>query len=98
MSTIDPRPRVLLLIPTTTYRAEPFLAAAARLNIDVLIGSNYCHVLAEHYQSDGALVLRFDEPESAVRKILAAARERPFAAIVAVDDQATEIAAEAAAA
>jgi biotin carboxylase len=98
MSSAASRPRVLLLIPTTTYRAEPFLAAADRLGVDVLIGSNYCHVLAEHYHADGSLVLRFDEPESALRKILAAARERPFAAILAVDDQATEIAAEAAAA
>jgi biotin carboxylase len=90
------RPRVLLLIPTTTYRAEPFLDAAERVGADVLIGSNYCHVLADHYQSTGALILRFDEPEETVRKILAATQGGPLAAIVPVDDQATEIAAEAA--
>jgi biotin carboxylase len=92
------RPRILLLIATTTYRAEPFLAAAERVGADVLIGSNYCHVLADHYRSDGSLILRFDEPAAAVEKILTAARVRSFAAIVSVDDAATEIAAEAAAA
>jgi biotin carboxylase len=88
--------RVLLLVPTTTYRAEPFLAAARRMGIDVVVGSNRCHVLAEHWPSDGSLLLRFDEPDAAARAILESSRERPFDAILAVDDQATEIAALAA--
>jgi biotin carboxylase len=91
-------PRVLLLIPMTTYRAEPFLAAAERLGVEVVIGSNYCHVLAGHYSTTGSLVMRFDEPAEALATILAAARERPFAAVLAVDDMATEIAASAASA
>jgi biotin carboxylase len=90
--------RVLLLIPTTTYRAEPFLEAAGRVGVEVVIGTNRCHVLADRWPEDGSLVLRFDEPAPAVAAIVAQARTLPFDAILAVDDQATEIAALAAAA
>ncbi len=88
--------RILLLIPTTTYRADPFLEAARKLGIDVLVGSNRCHVLAEQWPTDGSLLLRFDEPEAAVAAIVDRARREPLDAILAVDDHATEIAALAA--
>ena len=32
-------PRVLLLLPTTTYRTQSFVEAAQRLGVDVTIGS-----------------------------------------------------------
>ena len=32
-------PRVLLLLPTETYRAKDFLGAAERLGVDVVVGS-----------------------------------------------------------
>jgi len=90
--------RVLLLVPTTTYRAEAFIDAAARLGVELVIGSNYCHHLAGHYADSGSLIMRFDEPAEALSTILAASRERAFAAVLAVDDMATEIAASAASA
>ena len=31
-------PRLLLLLPTTTYRAEAYLDAARRLKLDVTVG------------------------------------------------------------
>ena len=40
--------RLLLLLPTTTYRADPFLEAARRLNLEVVVGSDFCHVLADN--------------------------------------------------
>ena len=88
--------RVLLLIPTTTYRAEPFVEAARRLGVEVQVGSNRCHVLAELWPPAGSLVLRFDEPQQAAAAIVAQAESSPLDAILAVDDQATEIAALAA--
>ena len=38
--------RVLLLLPTTSYRNDDFLAAAKKLNMDVISVANYCHQLA----------------------------------------------------
>jgi biotin carboxylase len=89
-------PRVLLLLPTTTYRARPFVEAARRLGVEVLVGSNRCHVLAELWPPAGSLILRFDEPGQAAAAIVAEAKSSPLDAILAVDDQATEIAALAA--
>jgi hypothetical protein len=34
------RPRVLLLVPARTYRAADFLLAAARMGLDLVIGSD----------------------------------------------------------
>ncbi len=90
-------PRVLLLIPTTTYRAAPFLTAAERLGIDLTIGSNRCHTLARRWPRAGTIAMHFDELEESLAVIRDAARARPFAAILAVDDTATELAARASA-
>ena len=37
-------PRVLLLVGATSYRADAFLAAARRLGVDVVIGTDPAHV------------------------------------------------------
>ncbi len=93
-----PAPRVLLLIPTTTYRAEAFLAAAGRLGVDVLVASNRCHALAELWPRADTIALHFDEVATSVAAIETAARTHPLAAILAVDDAGTELAATASAA
>jgi biotin carboxylase len=90
------RPRVLLLMPKATYRADLFLGAAARLGAEVRIGSDRCHVLAEQWGVP--LALPFDAPEEAARRIVDHARAEPFAAIVSADDGGTVIASLAAAA
>ena len=38
--------RLLLLVPTSSYRIGDFLAAAGRLGVDVTVGSNQDAVLA----------------------------------------------------
>ena len=38
--------RVLLLLPTTSYRNADFLAAAKKLDVDIISVANYCHRLA----------------------------------------------------
>src|SRR5688572_1517547 len=42
-----PAARVLLLLPTTTYRADPFLDAARRMGVEVTLASDRCASLAK---------------------------------------------------
>ncbi len=80
-------------MPTTTYRADPFLDAARRLNLEVVVGSDFCHVLADEW--DIPLPLRFRYVSQAVDDIVAYADDHTLDAIVPVDDHTTEIAARA---
>ncbi|HET7094780.1 MAG TPA: ATP-grasp domain-containing protein, partial [Thermomicrobiales bacterium] len=92
------RPRVLLLVNPTTYRADAFLAAAARLGLDVVQAHDLPDELAERWR--GELAVDFAQAETAAERIAAWARRpdvRPPAAIVALDDSATLLAARAAA-
>jgi biotin carboxylase len=85
-------PRVLLLLPTTTYRAPDFLAAAAALGAEVVVGSEQAQTLAGA-MGDRALTVPLDDPEAAVEAIAALAGRRPLDAVVAVDDQGVLVAA-----
>lgn len=87
------RKRLLLLMPTTTYRTEPFLEAAQQLDIEVVVGTDFCHVLADEWNVP--LALRFRDPSQAVVDIIDYDRAHPLDAIVPVDDKTTEIAARA---
>ena len=93
---MNERPRrVLLLMATRTYRARAFLRAARRLGAEVVVGSERRQALARQ-RPGTTLALRFADPAAAVQQIVAAAQERPFDAIVGVDDDTTLIAALAA--
>jgi len=85
-------PRVLLLLPTATYRAPDFLAAAAALGAEVVVGSEQAQTLAGA-MGDRALTVPLDDPEAAVEAIAALAGRRPLDAVVAVDDQGVLVAA-----
>jgi len=91
------RPRVLLLMPATTYRAADFVSAALRLGVEVTVGSDQRQVL-EDAAPGGTLTLDFRNPEAATLKIVAQARERPLQAVVGVEDETTVIASMAASA
>jgi len=83
--------RVILLMKATTYRARPFLEAAARLGIEVIKGIDMPPELAEYWQAP--LGVQFDQPEQAVETIVEFAHQKPVQAILAVDDSATVLAA-----
>lgn len=89
----NPSTRLLLLMPTTTYRADPFLEAARRMDLEVVVGSDFCKILAEEW--DIPLSLRLRYVSQAVDEIVDYARKHPLDAIVPVDDYTTEIAARA---
>jgi len=89
-----PRPRLLLVAPHSSYRIAPYIDAADRLGVDVLIASTSEHSLV----SAVAEGLRIDlhRPEQAIEYIRDAARARPFAGVIATDDAAVTLAARAA--
>ena len=87
--------RVLLLLPSGTYKAPDFLAAAGRLDADVVVASETAQTLADA-MGDRALVVDLADPEGSAAAISALAARRPLDAIVAVDDQGVLIAALAA--
>src|SRR5215831_1886551 len=77
--------RVLLLLPTTTYRTGDFLAAAQRLGVDVTVASEKPSTL-ESLNPAGLLELDFRNPKEASRRALEFARRTPIDAVVGVDD------------
>jgi biotin carboxylase len=90
-------PRILLLLPTKTYRAKDFLEAALRLNVDVVVASEEANTL-EDKNAAGLLTLNFLDPHEAARQVKAFAGQYPINAVVGVDDETTGIAAEISAA
>jgi len=88
-------PRILLLLPTATYRAADFVTAAARLGVDVVVGSEHRHALAGP-MGDRALVVPLAVGDAAVDAIVALHDRTPLDAILAVDDQGVVVAAAAA--
>ncbi len=89
--------RVLLLMPTTTYRASDFLRAAARLDVEVIVGSDHGQAL-EREAPGRTLALDFFRPGPSVERVVACGRERALDAVIGVDDETVELAALAAAA
>ena len=87
--------RVLLLLPSGTYKAPDFLAAADRLGVEVVVASETRQTLAGA-MGDRALVVDLADPAAAVDAITGLAARRPLDAVVAVDDQGVMVAALAA--
>lgn len=88
--------RILLLIPSTSYRAEDFLDAARDFGVDVVVGSDQRPVL-EHVAPGRSLWVDMQHPDRGAAEAEAFAREYPIDAVVPVDDIGTLVAARAAA-
>jgi biotin carboxylase len=88
--------RILLLLPTATYRAPDFLAAAADLGVDVVVGSEHRQALSG-FMGDRAVLVPLTDVAAAVDAVVALHRRSPLDAVLAVDDQGVAIAAAAAA-
>ncbi len=89
-------PRVLLLLPTETYRAKDFLAAAERLGVDVVVGSERRQAMAGA-MGDRAIVVPLGNVGAAVEIIAALHGRLSLDAVLAVDDQGVAVAAAASA-
>lgn len=82
--------RLLLLVPTTTYRTEDFVEAARKLDVDLVVASERPNVFGERLP-DNLLTLDFNDPDRAAREVAALARLNPFSAVVPVDDRTTVV-------
>jgi carbamoylphosphate synthase large subunit len=92
-----PAPRILLLMPSTSFRAKGFVDAARRLGVRVTVGSNHRSTL-QAFSAGGMLALEFDPVEEAVARIVEYARRHPVSAVIGTDEETTVMAAAAAAA
>jgi biotin carboxylase len=77
--------RLLLLLPTTTYRTQDFLDAARTLGVDIVCASEEPSTFEAH-APDHLLTLDFADPDAAVARVAALAARRPLNAVVGVDD------------
>ena len=84
--------RVLLLLPTASYRNEDFLAAAHKLGVEVISVANNCHQLAPGWGMSPIQALPFDQPVVALRQLLTVLGRKPDA-VLAVDDSGLDLAA-----
>ncbi|MGO9883664.1 MAG: ATP-grasp domain-containing protein [Solirubrobacteraceae bacterium] len=78
--------RLLLILPSATYRAPDFLMAARELGVAVTVASERPAAMSAA-MGERALTLRLSDPAVAAEQIADRARETPFAAVVGVDDQ-----------
>ena len=87
-------PRVMLLIPSASYRAPDFMEAASRLGIEVVVGADRRHPL-EDLHPGRQVGLDFVDLDAGSNQIEAFADEFPVDTIVAVDDGGALLAAAA---
>lgn len=85
--------RVMLLLTTRSYRAQPFIDAAECLGIEVVQAIAMDRQLADYW--DFPLGLDYSNPETCVKVIIDYAAKKPLGSILSVDDSGTVVAAQA---
>jgi len=88
------RPRVLLVAPHNSYRIAPYLKAAQRIGVDMLIASPGRHSLVSEIAEGVHIDLAC--PDAALQAMLAVAAARPITGVVGSDDSTVELASRAA--
>ena len=87
--------RILLLVPSRTYRATDFVEAARALDVEVIVGTQDPSPIADA-AAGGTVAVALDDIEAGRRAIVELDRSRPLDAVVPVDDGSTLVAAAAA--
>jgi biotin carboxylase len=77
--------RLLLLLPTSTYRTEDFVDAATTLGVDLVCASEKPSTFESHVP-DHLITLDFADPAAAADTVAGFAERRPLDAVVGVDD------------
>jgi biotin carboxylase len=85
-------PRILLLMPSSTYRATDFLAAAHGMEVDVVVGTDRKQTLADAAPGQN-LTLDFQSSDAAIGEARAFAASYPLDAVLGVEDEAAVLAA-----
>lgn len=81
-------PRLLLLIPTSSYRTQAFLDAARRLGVAITVASEEAAILADAVP-DSTITLDFRQPDEAARRVATFSEAFPVDAVLGVDDPTT---------
>src|SRR2546425_4116292 len=89
---LRPAPRLLLLLPTLTYRTVAFVEAARRLGVEVTVASERPSTF-EQATPAGLITLDFADPSRAAGQAQAFARTHLVHGVVAVDDDTAVVAA-----
>lgn len=89
--------RILLVIPSTTYRTHDFMQAAEKMGAEVIVASDHRQALSA-LVPDTTLALNFRKPETVGKKVRQFMQKRNLAlpavdAVVGVDDTSAYIAA-----
>jgi biotin carboxylase len=88
-------PRVMLVLPTETYRATAFLRAAGALGLEIVVASNEAPTLAS--LMDGrVLTLDLRHPDESADRAAAFAAKWPVDAVIGVDESSVVTAAHVA--
>jgi biotin carboxylase len=85
---------IVLVVSTTSYRADAFLEASRRVGAEVLIASDRCHVLDKHWTwPASSLVIDFYDPEAAAQTIAQAGLRSgsPVRAVVPAEGEAAAL-------
>jgi len=93
--TVLAMPRVLLLLPTTTYRTKAFIDAASKLGVEIAAASERPSTL-QTTNPQGLLTLDLLSPERAARQAREFAKKFPIDAVVPVDEDTAVVAASVA--
>ena len=88
------QPTLLLVAQPYSYRIAPYLAAAKKMGLAVIIASKGAFSLVSEVQQ--GLHIDPDEPEKAIEIILAQAKKTFFVGVLATDDSTIELAAKVA--
>ncbi len=87
--------RVLLLVPSATYRAADFIAAAKAIGAEIVVASDVEPVVPDA-SGTRAIAVPLDDPAAAATAILELDGRRGVDAVVALDDRGVRVAAAAA--
>src|SRR5205814_9006844 len=85
-------PRLLLQLPTTTYRATPFVEAARQLGVELTVASEERSTI-QSMSLGGLVTLPLNDPQRAATEAFLFSRTYPIAAVVGVDDDTAIVAA-----
>lgn len=85
-------PAAVVILPTGTYRAADFVAAAAGLGVELIVASDEDHALG----GEGFVTIDCNDAAAAADRLVRLAERRPIDAVVAADDRGVVVAAVAA--
>lgn len=89
--------RILFFTSTTGYQARAFEDAASALGVDLVYATDHCHRLGDIWR-DGAISVKFHDPDLSLRRVREVTDRRPVDGVVAVGDRPARLAAHVAAA